>query len=299
MDEDNGPSERECISEQNHPLPCLNSNHHEKHSEVEDLPETITSQCAGVEQVHSPTLPPSKRIIPGPLDLYKIAPPQEHTPERPRRFRTLPSSETRNRTMPVSWKPSLKLPLTAERYPRSVARTSIAKIVDMAGYKKASSGASVPLERQYDEKTPPIPLVIEHATPSESQQLIRYEFETPRMGQLGLVISCDSQSGPVVQAIKDYSPLLGLVHCGDRIVEIDNKNTENSTLSEVARMLTWKPGILPLSTSTLRIAVVRPVGAVFPLHGVPPSQSHSRESSYGSSSIESVRSIDDLDVVKI
>jgi hypothetical protein len=70
---------------------------------------------------------------------------------------------------------------------------------------------------------------------------VRLEFVAPRKGQLGLVLeSSSSSSSPMVFAVKDYSPLFGMVEKGDTLTEIDGKKTKNLTLTEVTKLLKSK-----------------------------------------------------------
>lgn len=80
-------------------------------------------------------------------------------------------------------------------------------------------------------------------------------LQAPRTGKLGLVIQCNKGIGPVVVHVKDYSPLLGQVHPGDRIVNIDGVRTTHMALSEVTGML---PGRQTSRWATpVRLVVVR------------------------------------------
>ena len=117
---------------------------------------------------------------------------------------------------------------------------------------------------------------------------LRLEFEAPSKGQLGLVIEAKPEVGPIVHAIKDYSPLFGLVKKGDKIVEVNGKDTSQSTLSEITRMLAVQSG--RRGTSNLRIVVARPIEKN-------PSQpiSLKRNSSYTSSSQGSHRDFEEVD----
>ena len=119
---------------------------------------------------------------------------------------------------------------------------------------------------------------------------MRLEFEAPSKGQLGLVIEAKPEVGPIVHAIKDYSPLFGLVKKGDKIVEVNGKDTSQSTLSEITRLLAVRPG--RRGTSNLRIVVSRPMEKN-------PTQpiSLKRNSSYTSSSQGSHRDFEDVEDV--
>jgi hypothetical protein len=45
-----------------------------------------------------------------------------------------------------------------------------------------------------------------------------------------------------VHAVKDYSPLFGRVKKGDKIVEVGGRITKHSTLTEITKLLSVKPG---------------------------------------------------------
>jgi hypothetical protein len=83
-------------------------------------------------------------------------------------------------------------------------------------------------------------------------------LQAPRTGKLGLVIrviQCAEGLGPIVVQVKDYSPLLGQVHAGDRIVNIDGIRTTDMSLSEVTGML---PGRQTSRWATpVRLVVIR------------------------------------------
>jgi C-terminal processing protease CtpA/Prc len=120
----------------------------------------------------------------------------------------------------------------------------------------------------------------------------RHEFEAPRKGQLGLVIEANKKTGPIVHAVKDYSPLFGLVKRGDQIVEVDGRKTSQSTLSEITKLLAVRPG---RRSTNLRIVVARskkqnPSQCL-------PFESHTRDNSYGSSSLASSKILEDVDAV--
>ena len=91
----------------------------------------------------------------------------------------------------------------------------------------------------------------------DSEQLV---FQAPRKGKLGLVIQCIDQKGPVIAQVKDYSPLLGQVLCGDRIMEIDNKSTVGMNLHDVTGLLGGSN--LSRWASVFRIVVRRPTSTV-------------------------------------
>jgi hypothetical protein len=129
----------------------------------------------------------------------------------------------------------------------------------------------------------------------DHSKTFRCEFEAPRKGQLGLVIEANKTTGPIVHAVKDYSPLFGLVKKGDKIVEVDGKKTIRSTLTEITRLLAVRPG---RRGSNLRIVVERSKEQQAQ-HAVlaTADKRHSRDSSHGSSSVGSSRFIEDVDAV--
>jgi hypothetical protein len=76
---------------------------------------------------------------------------------------------------------------------------------------------------------------------SYTSNMARLEFEAPRNGQLGLILEAEtfSKAGSItVRSVKDYSPLLGLVQPGDKIVEVDHIDTMSCNLEDMARLLT-------------------------------------------------------------
>lgn len=115
---------------------------------------------------------------------------------------------------------------------------------------------------------------------------IRCEFKAPRKGQLGLVIEAHKMTGPIVHAVKDYSPLFGLVKRGDKIVEVDGKKTIRSTLTEITRLLAVRPG---RRGSNLRIVVERSKEQAQHSVLATADKRHSRNNSHGSSSVGSSR----------
>ena len=119
---------------------------------------------------------------------------------------------------------------------------------------------------------------------ASAEKLVRHEFETPRKGQLGLVLEA-TKDGPVVRAIKDYSPLFGLVKVGDKLVEVDGKKTVYSTVNEVTKLLSVRPN---RRSSHVRIAVTRPFhDSLETLSSASPR--HSRGSSHGSETDDLLR----------
>ena len=84
----------------------------------------------------------------------------------------------------------------------------------------------------------------------------KLNFQVPRRGKLGLTIECDLDGIPIVRHVKDYSPLLGKVFTGDRVVSIDGVMTLQPTLSEVENLLEGKSRWTP--SSTMKIVFWRP-----------------------------------------
>lgn len=78
----------------------------------------------------------------------------------------------------------------------------------------------------------------------------RLEFEAPREGNWGLVLESSSRTGPRIYAVKDYSPLFGLVQKGDKLLEIDGKNVSQSKLTDVTKLLKGKSSSYPYHRST-------------------------------------------------
>lgn len=82
-------------------------------------------------------------------------------------------------------------------------------------------------------------------------------FQASRIGKLGLVIRCTDIRGPVVIQVKDYSPLLGQVQAGDRILEIDGHATTGMTLHNVTKFMSGKIAQSSRWASVFRIIVRR------------------------------------------
>jgi len=83
-----------------------------------------------------------------------------------------------------------------------------------------------------------------------TSNMTRLEFEAPRNGQLGLILEAENAGSITVRAVKDYSPLLGLVQPGDKIVEIDHIDTTTCNLEDMTRLLkATKPSLILPSES--------------------------------------------------
>jgi C-terminal processing protease CtpA/Prc len=122
-------------------------------------------------------------------------------------------------------------------------------------------------------------------------------MEAPRRGQLGLIVKSSSRNGTSVYAVKDYSPLFGEVCVGDRIIEVDGKDTTHSSLVEIKKLLnkskkssSFMKGGGSGHGGNLRIVVSRRVGIEAKLipstrqdvNTLTSEHSHQREGSYGS-----------------
>ena len=84
----------------------------------------------------------------------------------------------------------------------------------------------------------------------------RLEFEAPREGNWGLVLESSSKTGPRIYAVKDYSPLFGLVRKGDKLLEIDGKNVSQSNLTDVTKLLKGKSSYSYHRSTSLTMPIV-------------------------------------------
>jgi len=82
-------------------------------------------------------------------------------------------------------------------------------------------------------------------------------FQAPRKGKLGLVIRCPDSRGPIVVEVKDYSPLLGQVLPGDRILDIDGHPTAGMKLKDVTGIMGGKVSQASRWVSVFRIVIWR------------------------------------------
>ncbi|KAG7347249.1 hypothetical protein IV203_030616 [Nitzschia inconspicua] len=117
---------------------------------------------------------------------------------------------------------------------------------------------------------------------------IRLELTAPRKGQLGLIISASS-TGPFIRAVKDYSPLFGVILTGDKLLEIDGLNVSRLSVEECTNLLQSKPSSSYRSgtnANVLRIKVSRKIESR-------DETDHKRSSSFGSSSISSSRIVEE------
>lgn len=81
-------------------------------------------------------------------------------------------------------------------------------------------------------------------------------FQVPRYGKLGIEITFDPL-GPIIQQVKDYSPLLGKAKIGDRIISIDGTDTHNSTSEEISILLAKDRNSMWLQSSAMNIVFLR------------------------------------------
>jgi len=64
-----------------------------------------------------------------------------------------------------------------------------------------------------------------------------YSFQAPTSGKLGIIIQSKGSSAPTVFQVKDYSPLLGQVKPGDKIVGVDGIDTSQMNTNEITDLL--------------------------------------------------------------
>jgi hypothetical protein len=151
---------------------------------------------------------------------------------------------------------------------------------------------------------------------------VRLEFVAPRKGNWGLVLESSATTGPMIYAVKEYSPLFGLVQKGDKLLEIDGKNVSQSGLTDVTKLLKGKSSssVYHRNTSTsmpiviLRRDILSPIASVSNNRGrhhqhhqqtaSAASSSagfhHQRNSSYGSSSsLNNSRIVEDVDDIDL
>ena len=81
------------------------------------------------------------------------------------------------------------------------------------------------------------------AQPNAINRTLKYAFDEPYEGRLGLIIQCDKQQGPLVHGIRETSPLQGLAQIGDKITEVDGHDTRRSSLSEIVQLLSCRRGM--------------------------------------------------------
>jgi len=152
-------------------------------------------------------------------------------------------------------------------------------------------------------------------TNSKNNNPNRLEYEAPRQGNWGIVLESSSKTGPRIYAVKEYSPLFGLIKKGDKLLEIDGKNVTQSNLAEMTKILKGKSSSKHRSASTsVPIVVFRespsteaPVIGSFAyntsfssndrhhLQEQYSSHDHQRNGSYGSYGSAASRVLEDID----
>mmetsp|Transcript_7019 Transcript_7019/g.17308 ORF Transcript_7019/g.17308 Transcript_7019/m.17308 type:complete len:1001 (-) Transcript_7019:94-3096(-) len=119
----------------------------------------------------------------------------------------------------------------------------------------------------------------------------RYELEAPRRGQLGIIVNGSLRNGLSVYAVKDYSPLFGEIHVGDKIIEIDGVDTTRSSLIQITKLLKAKKSSSFMKGGgsghggNMPIVVSRKTNNKTPRQDVdtyPSEIRHNRDGSYGS-----------------
>ena len=165
---------------------------------------------------------------------------RKNAPSSPR------SDALKGRSSSMMWSLSPITKVIKENTPKIPRRSSLPLLRKKSSTDTSQHSEATPTKNDYGSVAS---LAIEEEKP------IRFEFEAPRKGQLGLVIEANKISGPVVHGVKDYSPLFGLVKKGDRLVQIDGRKImKKSTLTELMRLLAVRPG---RRASTMRIVVER------------------------------------------
>lgn len=106
---------------------------------------------------------------------------------------------------------------------------------------------------------------------------ILYVYETSHRGYLGLAIE-PCRRGTRIKAVKDYSPLFGLVEAGDRIVNVDGVDITYKTTAGVAELLKRKQG----RNKKIRLTVARKTNETGGISTLP-IMTRSRSKSLGSS----------------
>ncbi|GAX11630.1 hypothetical protein FisN_30Lh002 [Fistulifera solaris] len=90
--------------------------------------------------------------------------------------------------------------------------------------------------------------------PSRGQE--KNTVRVSRYGKLGIEFHYDS-FGPVIKRVKDYSPLLGKVEIGDRMISIDECDTFRATHEDVAAIIAKKSNPMRLQPSMMNVVFLR------------------------------------------
>lgn len=101
--------------------------------------------------------------------------------------------------------------------------------------------------------------------PSSDDDGVQLVFQASRSGKLGLTIQFVDAFGPVVTQVKDYSPVLGQVLQGDRIIDIDGIPTFGMSLKDVSSMMSGRIFQTNRWESAFRIVVWRQKNHDLPL----------------------------------
>lgn len=120
--------------------------------------------------------------------------------------------------------------------------------------KKAASAKANIFKRRFSNSSDTPDVVDRNEIPRE--ECNRFMFEAPRTSKLGLEIDSRDDSGPIVHAVKDYSPLFGQIKTGDKICEIDGRDQQGSNPKEVMQLLSAKHR-RRVSSGSMKIVVER------------------------------------------
>jgi hypothetical protein len=106
-------------------------------------------------------------------------------------------------------------------------------------------------QRNYSKTSSKVSASSDESTLSERACL--YSFEASHRGSLGISIEACGR-GTIIHAVREHSPLFGLVEAGDKIVSVDGVDTRGMSTVVVAHLLGRKKGRFP----KLHITVSRP-----------------------------------------
>lgn len=119
------------------------------------------------------------------------------------------------------------------------------------GNELKSSEGSPSHQRNYSKTSSKVSASSDESTSSERACL--YSFEASHRGSLGISIEACGR-GTIIHAVREHSPLFGLVEAGDKIVSVDGVDTRGMSTVVVAHLLGRKKGRFP----KLHITVSRP-----------------------------------------
>ncbi len=83
-----------------------------------------------------------------------------------------------------------------------------------------------------------------------------YSFLAPCSGKLGIIIQSKPSSAPTIFQVKDYSPLLGQVQRGDKIVAVDGDDTSSMTTAEITTLLAMKRSAKNDKTQRIKVTIM-------------------------------------------